>query len=89
MTLIITLNQQPCIEHDRHSISIGDTDHEQEKDGYVEKLKEMKRQREDPMSHCEDDTDIEDLYAQEDDGKDLAVAEVVALSSMTSIYLDQ
>jgi hypothetical protein len=28
----------------------------------AEKIEEMRRKREDPMLHCEGDTDIEDIY---------------------------
>ncbi|KAF0902284.1 hypothetical protein E2562_015509 [Oryza meyeriana var. granulata] len=80
----IAYNTEPTtVEEDQHSISSGDTDHEQEKAGYDEKLKEMKRQREDPMNHCEGDTDIEDLYAPEDDVVDLGTADMDALIGTT------
>jgi hypothetical protein len=32
----------------------------------AEKIEEMRRKREDPMLHCEEDTDIEDLFVNED-----------------------
>ncbi len=68
------------VADDQHSISSGDTDHEQEKVDYVEKLNEMKRQREDPMTHCEGDTDIDDLYTPEDADVDLGVADIDDMS---------
>ena len=33
----------------------------------AEKLEEMRRSREDPLLHCEGDTDIEDIFVEEDD----------------------
>jgi hypothetical protein len=33
----------------------------------AEKIEEMRRRREDPMLHCEGDTDIEDIYVTVDD----------------------
>ncbi|KAF0914343.1 hypothetical protein E2562_028223 [Oryza meyeriana var. granulata] len=85
----IAYNTEPTImEDDQNSISSGDTDHEQEKTCYVEKLKEMKRQREDPMNHCEGDIDIEDLYAPEDDVVDLGTADVDALIGMACELFD-
>ncbi|EAZ08441.1 hypothetical protein OsI_30707 [Oryza sativa Indica Group] len=68
------------VADDQHSISSGDKDHEQEKVDYVEKLNEMKRQREDPMTHCEGDTDIDDLYTPEDADVDLGVADMDDMS---------
>lgn len=68
------------VADDQHSISSGDTDHEQEKVDYVEKLNEMKRQREDPMTHCEGNTDIDDLYTPEDADVDLGVADIDDMS---------
>ncbi|XP_066165208.1 uncharacterized protein [Oryza sativa Japonica Group] len=68
------------VADDQHSISSGDTDHEQEKVDYVEKLNEMKRQREDPMTHCEGDTDIDDLYTPEDADVDLGVVDIDDMS---------
>ncbi|KAM0901710.1 hypothetical protein ACQ4PT_019790 [Festuca glaucescens] len=35
----------------------------------TEKIEEMRRKREDPMLHCEGDTDIEDIYVTTDDNE--------------------
>jgi hypothetical protein len=37
----------------------------------AEKIEEMRRKREDPMLHCEGDTDIEDLYVTEDNANEV------------------